>query len=171
MALDQGGRVYTWGINDYGQLGNGGTRYCTAPNQVVSLDDVEIVDITAGGWHSAAVSKAGTDLPVCHGCDILPSSGELYTWGRGEYGRLGLGDKSGSTRLRPHKVPGLEEHQVVNASAGGTHTMCLTSEGLMFIWGRGSYGRLGDRDSARDRCAWHLLQSDSLMLQICAQTG
>lgn len=77
--------------------------------------------------------------------------GELYVWGRGEYGRLGLGDTSGSSRLKPHKVPGLENCHVVHASAGGTHTMCLTSEGLVYIWGRGSFGRLGDRDSMKDR--------------------
>lgn len=34
-------------------------------------------------------------------------------WGRGEYGRLGLGDKGGSSRLRPCKVKAIEGHTVV----------------------------------------------------------
>jgi len=34
-------------------------------------------------------------------------------WGRGEYGRLGLGDKGGSSRLRPCKVKAIESHRVV----------------------------------------------------------
>lgn len=59
MALNQNGHVYTWGINEYGQLGNGGTKYSTVPKRVSSLDDIEIVDIAAGGWHSVAVSNAG----------------------------------------------------------------------------------------------------------------
>ena len=73
MALDSSGRVFTWGINDYGQLGNGGTRYSTTPTQVVDLDDVEIVDISAGGWHSTAVSKEGKPLAL----DAAPHSQEL----------------------------------------------------------------------------------------------
>ncbi len=58
---------------------------------------VQVADIAAGGWHSCALSSAG----------------EVYVWGRGEYGRLGLGDRSGSSKLRPHKVRGLESHVVV----------------------------------------------------------
>lgn len=38
---------------------------------------------------------------------------EVYVWGRGEYGRLGLGDKGGSSRLRPCKVKAIEGHRVV----------------------------------------------------------
>lgn len=90
MAVTKAGQVYTWGINDYGQLGHGNTRYSTSPKRVVDINEVEIVDIAAGGWHSVALSNEG----------------RVYTWGRGEYGRLGLGDKTGSSRLRPQLVPG-----------------------------------------------------------------
>lgn len=76
-------------------------------------------------------------------CRLLVASGELFIWGRGEYGRLGLGDKSGASRLRPQKLKSLEGHRIIQAAAGGTHTMCLTDQSLMFIWGRGSFGRLG----------------------------
>ena len=72
-------------------------------------------------------------------------------WGRGEYGRLGLGDTTGSSRLRPQKVPGLEGHHVIQVAAGGTHTLCLTIDGLVFVWGRGSYGRLGTQAPTRDQ--------------------
>lgn len=127
MALSSEGDVYTWGTNDYGQLGNGGTSYQTVPHKVVDLDHVRVADVGAGGWHSFALTEHG----------------EVYTWGRGEYGRLGSGDHSGSSKLRPHRVKGLEQHRVVQAAAGGTHTLALTSSGRMFTWGRGSYGRLG----------------------------
>ena len=43
---------------------------------VESLRDKEVVDIAAGGAHSACITSAG----------------ELYTWGKGRYGRLGHGD-------------------------------------------------------------------------------
>lgn len=44
---------------------------------------------------------------------------EVYVFGRGEYGRLGLGDSSSSSKLRPCKLPGLEGHKIVQASCGG----------------------------------------------------
>jgi hypothetical protein len=48
------------------------------------------------------------------------------------------------------QVLGMEGHVVVQVAAGGTHTMALTSEGRMFVWGRASYGRLGLGERARD---------------------
>jgi hypothetical protein len=50
----------------------------------------------------------------------------------------------------PLQVLGMEGHVVVQVAAGGTHTMALTSEGRVFIWGRASYGRLGLGEGARD---------------------
>ncbi|KAF6250550.1 hypothetical protein COO60DRAFT_1465227 [Scenedesmus sp. NREL 46B-D3] len=131
MALVADGRVLAWGTNDYGQLGNGSTIYSTTPVEVA------VADIAAGGWHSMALSADG--------------QGQIYVWGRGEYGRLGIADRTGSSKLRPHKVRGLEGHSVVQVAAGGTHSLAVTSSGRMFIWGRASYGRLGLGPAARDQ--------------------
>lgn len=43
---------------------------------------------------------------------------EVFVWGRGEYGRLGLGDRSGSSRLRAMQVKAMEGHCVVQVSNG-----------------------------------------------------
>lgn len=135
LALDESGQVWSWGINDFGQLGNGTTSYATAPQRITEgLEGVHIADIAAGGWHSLAIS----------------AEGEVYIWGRGEYGRLGLGDKSGSSKLRPTKIASLEGLKVVEASCGGTHSMVVTEDGRAFIWGRGGLGRLGTGDE-KDR--------------------
>ena len=58
------GEVYAWGINDYGQLGNGTTTYETSPTRVLGLEDVGIADIAAGGWHSLALSSTGGEEPL-----------------------------------------------------------------------------------------------------------
>ncbi|WIA13861.1 hypothetical protein OEZ85_002434 [Tetradesmus obliquus] len=134
MALARDGCLLAWGTNDYGQLGNGSTIYSTTPVEVVDLEEVAVADIAAGGWHSMALS----------------ADGQIYVWGRGEYGRLGIADRTGSSKLRPHKVRGLEGHTVVQVAAGGTHSVAVTSAGRMFIWGRASYGRLGLGPGARD---------------------
>lgn len=121
LALSRSGRVFSWGTNDYGQLGNGNTTYQVEPRPVHGMENIKVADISAGGWHSLALS----------------TEGEVYTWGRGEYGRLGLADRSGSIKLRAKKVQGqIEGHTVVQISAGGSHTLALTSEGRLFTWGR-----------------------------------
>lgn len=126
LALTETGQVLSWGTNDFGQLGIGTTEYATLPVPVEDLDP-DIADICAGGWHSLAINKYG----------------EVFTWGRGEYGRLGVGDRSGASKMRPCQVNGIGDHIVVQASCGGTHTLLQTSEGRMFAFGRGSFGRLG----------------------------
>ncbi|KAL4428032.1 hypothetical protein ABPG75_002121 [Micractinium tetrahymenae] len=127
LALNSAGEVFSWGINDFGMLGNGTTSYATEPERVEGLEGVAVADVAAGGWHSMAIS----------------TDGEVYVWGRGEYGRLGLGDRTGTSKLRPQKVKALEGHRVIEGSCGGTHTMVVTDEGRCFIWGRGAFGRLG----------------------------
>eukprot|EP00887_Chlorella_sp_A99_P001925 scaffold18.g1925.t1 len=127
LALNAAGECFTWGINDFGQLGNGTTSYATEPQCVVGLEDVFLADIAAGGWHSMAIS----------------SQGEVYVWGRGEYGRLGIGDRSGRSLLRPQKVRALEGHRVVEGACGGSHSLAISDEGRCFLWGRGGFGRLG----------------------------
>ena len=51
--------MLAWGINDFGQLGNGSTFYETSPTKVVGLESVRIADIAAGGWHSLALTTEG----------------------------------------------------------------------------------------------------------------
>jgi alpha-tubulin suppressor-like RCC1 family protein len=70
---------------------------------VVDLDGILVADIAAGGWHSMA----------------LTADGQIHVWGRGEYGRLGVGDRTGSSKLRPTAVRGLEEDTIVQVRRWG----------------------------------------------------
>jgi len=53
------GEVLAWGINDFGQLGNGSTFYETSPTPVAGLEGAQIADVEAGGWHSLALTAGG----------------------------------------------------------------------------------------------------------------
>lgn len=135
LALTSTGEIYSWGLNDYGQLGLGHTASVTAPQRIVDgLDGVAAADISCGGWHSG----------------LLSTKGEVYMFGRGEYGRLGMGDKSGSSKLRPTKIRALEGVKMVQLSCGGSHTMGVDADGKAWAWGRGSFGRLGTGEQQRD---------------------
>lgn len=59
---------------------------CDRPRVIESLRGIEVVDIAAGGAHSACIT----------------ASGELFTWGKGRYGRLGHGDSE--DHLKPKLV-------------------------------------------------------------------
>ena len=59
---------------------------CDRPRVIESLRGKDVVNISCGGAHSAAIT----------------ATGELYTWGKGRYGRLGHGD--GDDQIRPRLV-------------------------------------------------------------------
>lgn len=62
---------------------------CDRPRVIESLRGIEVVDIAAGGAHSACITAAG----------------DLFTWGKGRYGRLGHGDSE--DQLKPKLVRSL----------------------------------------------------------------
>ena len=61
---------------------------------------------------------------------------------RGDFGRLGHGD-CGDVFL-PKPVAALSDKRVVACSCGDTHTLCVTSDGLLYSFGRNSNGQLGN---------------------------
>ncbi|XP_039436955.1 probable E3 ubiquitin-protein ligase HERC2 isoform X1 [Culex pipiens pallens] len=127
MALTLDGKVFSWGEGEDGKLGHGNRVTLEKPKLLESLRTKRIRDIACGSSHSAAIT----------------SSGELYTWGLGEYGRLGHGDNC--TQLKPKLVTALQGHRVVQVACGSrdAQTLCLTEEGLVFSWGDGDFGKLG----------------------------
>lgn len=127
MALTLDGKVFSWGEGEDGKLGHGNRLTLEKPKLIESLRTKRVRDIACGSSHSAAIT----------------SSGELYTWGLGEYGRLGHGDNC--TQLKPKLVATLQGHRVVQVACGSrdAQTLCLTEEGLVFSWGDGDFGKLG----------------------------
>lgn len=52
------GEIWSWGLNNYGQLGIGSTMKKIAnPTKIAALDGVPISYIACGGYHSFAISK------------------------------------------------------------------------------------------------------------------
>ncbi|GAB6021505.1 E3 ubiquitin-protein ligase herc2 [Chamberlinius hualienensis] len=127
LALTVDGKVFSWGEGDDGKLGHGNRFGCEIPKMIESLRSKRIRDIACGSAHSAAIS----------------SNGELYTWGLGEYGRLGHGDNV--SQLKPHVVKSLMGHRVIQVACGSrdAQTLALTDEELVFSWGDGDFGKLG----------------------------
>src|SRR5215208_1144181 len=66
--------------------------------------------------------------------------GELWAWGRNDYGQLG--DGTTTQRNTPVQVSGLSD---VKAIAGGFyHSLALKNDGTVWAWGSNKYSQLGD---------------------------
>ncbi|KAG3262427.1 HECT and RLD domain containing E3 ubiquitin protein ligase 2, transcript variant X1 [Ictidomys tridecemlineatus] len=127
LALSSEGEVYSWGEAEDGKLGHGNRSPCDRPRVIESLRGIEVVDVAAGGAHSACVTAAG----------------DLYTWGKGRYGRLGHSDSE--DQLKPKLVEALQGHRVVDIACGSgdAQTLSLTDDDTVWSWGDGDYGKLG----------------------------
>ncbi|XP_066478199.1 E3 ubiquitin-protein ligase HERC2 isoform X5 [Tiliqua scincoides] len=127
LSLSSEGEVYSWGEAEDGKLGHGNRSPCDRPRVIESLRGIEVVDIAAGGAHSACITAAG----------------DLYTWGKGRYGRLGHGDSE--DQLKPKLVEALQGYRVIDIACGSgdAQTLCLTDDDTVWSWGDGDYGKLG----------------------------
>jgi alpha-tubulin suppressor-like RCC1 family protein len=122
-GLTTGDRIYCWGSNSYGQLGNGGTSYYANPwPSPITNIGVTYRQLTTGGGHSCAVS----------------TSNVAYCWGEADYGQTG----NGGIFYQPTAVSGgLAFRQV---TAGTVHTCGTTTGNKAYCWGYGYYGALGN---------------------------
>ena len=133
-ALSSTGVVYSWGMNNQGQLGDG-TNTASAyasyinPNE---FNNESIKYIHAGG------SSAGTGY-----CFAITSSGKLYAWGDNTSGQLGLQDTT--NRNSPVEVTGQTGnnllnkkvlHVITHGNSGYEHTFILTDEGKVYACGK-----------------------------------
>jgi alpha-tubulin suppressor-like RCC1 family protein len=126
LALTSVGAVYAWGDNEDGQLGDGTTTTSTTPTPVSLPPGVTVTAISAGGFHSLA----------------LTSTGAVYAWGANFYGQLGNGTVASSAVPVPVTLPAGVTIKFV--AAGGSHSLAVTSSGQVYSWGRNASGQLGD---------------------------
>lgn len=123
-AIMQGGGLKSWGINQYGQLGNGSTLASDAP--------VDVSGLTAG------VASVAPSLEFA--C-ALTTTGGVMCWGANDEGQLGTGTTPGS--FTPVGVLGLQAN-VTAVASGNRHACALTTAGGVKCWGANASGQLGN---------------------------
>ncbi|KAJ9169888.1 hypothetical protein P3X46_018035 [Hevea brasiliensis] len=127
-----GTKVMSFGDGGHGALGlptslTGLGTDAYEPTCVPGLPS-DIVGVSAGHYHSLAVT----------------SQGELWAWGRNHEAQLGRGLlASRDTWNEPKRVEGLNQVQVLSASASGVVSAAIGDDGSLWVWGKSKRGQLG----------------------------
>jgi regulator of chromosome condensation len=125
FLVHETGSVYSFGLNNYGQLGVGGTEEAVQPEPVLGLDGkIKVSDIRGGEHHSLA----------------LDTNGNVWVWGRGDSGQLGLGNVENTEE--PAKLSDLSH--INHIAAGGAFCLAVNQQGSVYGWGYGEMGQLAN---------------------------
>ena len=138
-ALTAAGKVYSWGYNGHGELGNGSTSNSNMP----VLVNFSALDLDPG--YSFSSIGSGNHHGIAIGVD-----GAIYAWGYNGYGNGNIGDGTKVNRATPVRVKGGESgdeylKDMMAAVGGTTHSIGAKKDGSVWTWGDNGYGQLGDR--------------------------
>ncbi|KUF97957.1 hypothetical protein AM588_10010424 [Phytophthora nicotianae] len=123
-AIDEDGRLYVWGSNEYSKLGLGeSSEMEELPCEVEALKGIKIVDVSCGDYFTAAVDE----------------DGKMYSWGWGGStmkGAGGLGHAGGKDEPTPRLLTTLVDQgaPMATVECGEFHTVALTKDGEIWAW-------------------------------------
>eukprot|EP00825_Cyclidium_porcatum_P046805 TRINITY_DN745_c0_g1_i2.p1 TRINITY_DN745_c0_g1~~TRINITY_DN745_c0_g1_i2.p1 ORF type:complete len:1060 (+),score=235.51 TRINITY_DN745_c0_g1_i2:76-3255(+) len=141
IILTIDGLVYSYGVGEYGALGHGGATFCEIPRQIIKLSNKKIIQIACGEFHTM----------------VLTSDKDIYAWGRGFEGQLGL--KLQQTASAPqflgffykkfecdsknYSIKKEVKIVIKQIACGAYHSMAITDEGQLYVWGENKLGQCG----------------------------
>lgn len=120
------GRLYCWGLDAYGEVGDGpGDGGQNHPSPVAVGPRTDWASVTAGGAHTCGRTTLG----------------ELWCWGIDTFGQLGNGGTN-TTATSPTRVGSATDW--ANPNAGPAHTCARKQTGRLYCWGSDANGQVGD---------------------------
>jgi len=135
LAITSDGVLWSWGSNAHGQLGDGTTTNRHSPVRIMD----NVVSVSAGGGHTMAIT----------------SDNVLWGWGRNthhgvDFARGAFIDRAGQlgdgSNIEQHSPVRIMDN-VISVSAGGEHTIAITSDGTLWGWGSNHNVQLGGATS------------------------
>jgi alpha-tubulin suppressor-like RCC1 family protein len=124
LAIDRTGRVWAWGANNFGQLGNNAFVSQRTPVSILGATKT-FCHISGGVSHSLGIDK----------------NGRAWAWGQGANG--GLGNNSTANVCTPVSVLGGVK-TFCKISGGQNFSVAIDKNGRVWAWGANSSGQLGD---------------------------
>ena len=138
IILTDQGTLFAFGKGNFGSLGLGGTVFSAAPRPISKLSNKKIVSIACGMHHTLALSHIG----------------DLFSWGRGFEGQLGLLETVESTSV-PQFIPHffkyddskdakkLKKTPIISIACGAYHSIAIDHQNQVYCWGEARYGQTG----------------------------
>ena len=123
VAIKSDGTLWTWGRNNYGQLGDGTVVTSNKPAQIKG----------GGTWISASVKGAATLA--------IKSDGTLWGWGS-------IPNSGGSTNTIKEPVQIGTSNSWASINLGFNHAIGIQKDGSLWAWGANTEGQLGDGTTA-----------------------
>lgn len=127
LATKTDGTLWSWGRNNYGQLGLGDTILRSTPTQMES-NGTMWRSISSGPFHSTGIK----------------TDGSLWLWGRNETSGF-LGDNTNIDKSSPvQTISGGTNWRLVRAAH--FNTKAIKTDGTLWVWGNGYAGLNGNND-------------------------
>jgi alpha-tubulin suppressor-like RCC1 family protein len=123
-AIDKSGRIWSWGLNNFGQLGTNSVTSTNTPQSILGAVKT-FCKIAAGANHSLGIDK----------------NGRAWSWGLNTNGQLGL--NALTSRRTPASVLGAVK-TFCEISGGSLHSLAIDKNGRVWSWGQNNTGQLGD---------------------------
>jgi alpha-tubulin suppressor-like RCC1 family protein len=127
VAIKTDGTLWTWGRNQFGQLGINDTTNRNTPVTTI-LGGTNWKSIACGFYHTTSIKTDGT----------------LWTWGYNFNGQLGINNNTNRTTPVTTILGGTNWKSI---ACGGNHTITLKTDGTLWSWGYNLYGQLGVNDT------------------------
>lgn len=154
LALTSDNEVMACGLNNYNQLGIQSGMVFHSLTKSKGLTEA-----CKNGWADIAFGQ--------HHALCLDDQGKVYSIGRAEYGRLGLGEANTEDGKADAKVPtvvkALADKKCVDVSCGTAVSFAVTDQGECYSWGMSTNGQLGHADGDND--AWEPVQMTGKQLE------
>jgi len=136
-VIKSNGTLWSWGYNGEGQLG----QNSITPGGISSPVQVG-TDTT---WASGGSTKYNTSKGI-------KTDGTLWTWGRNLYGQLGHNTPNNTHQSSPVQLPGTTWGRgVTKNNSSYLANANIKTDGTLWIWGYGQYGKLGQNESTIQR--------------------
>ena len=126
LNLTRDGDVYSYGSGIFSAAGHGGSKEVPAPMILKPMRDKRVLKIACGESHSI----------------ILTDKADVYSWGRGFEGQLGL-SKSIEVASTPQYIKTFYGKPITQIEAGAYFSLAITKDGQLWGWGEAKMGQLG----------------------------
>lgn len=133
LALKADGTVWSWGENAQGQLGLG------TPPEPGSPHTADLAPRSSPTRIPGLSGGVALALGYRHGL-VLMADGTVRAFGDNSTGQLGDGS---SEALRDYPVTAVGLSDIVKVAGGSMHSVALKADGTVWVWGRNTYGNLG----------------------------